>query len=140
MTVKAVKKFTKTSNQNWSGIYIKNISSTLNSTPDPRDQQTMYSNDEIRIIKDNVRENIRNAPGYEGWDREYVGDNELRLIYYFTDAVSANTFIHASPTPNKNVRETFINSVIKQKPTNYSFQWILIHENGQEEVVPINNV
>jgi hypothetical protein len=139
MTVRAIKKFTKTSDQDWSGIYIKNINSTLSSTPDPRDQETMYSNSEVRLIKDNIRENIRNAPGYEGWDREYVGTNELRLIYYFADIVSANTFIHASPTPNKNVRETFINSVIKQKPTNYNSQWVLIDENGQEEVIVVNN-
>jgi hypothetical protein len=140
MTVRAIKKFTKTSSQDWSGVYIKNINSTISSTPDPRDQETMYSNTEIVLIRDNIRENIKNAPGYEGWDREYVGNNELRLIYYFSDRILANTFIHASPTPNKNVRETFINSVIKQKPTNYNSQWILIDENGQEEVITVNNV
>jgi hypothetical protein len=138
MTVKAVKKITKTSDQDWSGVYIKNVSSTLNSLPDARDQQNMFSNTEIRSIRNNIRENVRGANGYEGWDREYVGNNELRLIYYFEDRISANTFIHASPLPQQNVNVRF-SKIIKEKTINYNSQWILIDENGQEEVIVINN-
>jgi hypothetical protein len=138
MTIKAVKKITKTSDQDWSGVYIKNVSSTLNSLPDARDQQNMFSNTEIRSIRNNIRENVRGANGYEGWDREYVGNNELRLIYYFEDRISANTFIHASPLPQQNVNVRF-SKIIKEKTINYNSQWILIDENGQEEVIVINN-
>jgi hypothetical protein len=139
MTVKAVKKFIKSSSQDWSGIYIKNISSTISSTPDPRDQQNMYSNTEVRIIRNDIRDNIKGSPGYEGWDREYVGENELKMIYYFADRVSANTFIHASPVPNVNVKVTYINTVLKQKPTGYTLKWFIVDENGQEEEITINN-
>jgi hypothetical protein len=138
MTVKAIRKITKTSDQDWSGVYIKNVSSTLNSLPDARDQQNMFSNTEIRSIRNNIRENVRGANGYEGWDREYVGNNELRLIYYFEDRISANTFIHASPLPQQNVNVRF-SKIIKEKTINYNSQWILIDENGQEEVIVINN-
>lgn len=139
MSVKAVKKITKTSGQDWSGIYIKNVSSTVGSTPDPRDQQNMYSNTEVRTIRNEIRDNIKGSPGYEGWDREYVGENELKLIYYFSDKVSANTFIHATPTPNKNVREAYVNDVLKQRPTGYSAKWFIVDENNQEEEIVINN-
>jgi hypothetical protein len=98
----------------------------------------MFSNTEIRSIRNNIRENVRGANGYEGWDREYVGNNELRLIYYFEDRISANTFIHASPLPQQNVNVRF-SKIIKEKTINYNSQWILIDENGQEEVIVINN-
>lgn len=138
MTVKAVKKLTKTSDQDWSGVYIKNIHSTVGSTPDPRDQQCVYNSEEIRTIRSNIEHNIKGSPGWEGWDREYVGDNELKLIYYFSDRVNANTFIHGSPVPNKNTKEQYI-STLSQKSIRYSVQWSLIDENGQEEVISNSN-
>jgi len=142
MTVRAIKKFFKTSDQDWSGIYIntKRLSSTKSSVaPDPRDDLNVFSNTEVRIIKDNIKENINNAVGYEGWDREYVGDNELRLIYYFSDRISANTFIHAFPTPNKNVRETFVSTILNKTKNYYRAEWVLIDENGLEETITINS-
>lgn len=139
MTVKAIKKFTKSADQDWSGVYIKNIASTIGSSADPRDQQNMYSNTEVRIIRDDIRDNIKGSPGYEGWDREYVGENELKLIYYFSDRIAANTFIHARPVPNVNTKITYINTVVKQKPTGYSVKWFIVDENNQEEEIVINN-
>jgi hypothetical protein len=138
MTVKAIRKITKTSDQDWSGVYIKKIETSVGSTPDPRDQVTNYSNSEIRIIRDEVKYNIRNAEGYEGWDREYVGENELRLIYYFSNRSSANTFIHAFPSPHKGVKKEFI-GILKDKTTSYTGSWFIVDENNQEEEIIITN-
>lgn len=138
MTVKAIKTFTKTSEQDWSGVYIKNINSTVGSVADPRDQQCVYTNNEISIIRSNIESNIKGAPGWEGWDRQYVGNNQLKLIYYFSDRITANTFIYGSPVPNKNTKEQFV-STLKQKAIRYTVQWSLVDENGQEEVIDVNN-
>jgi hypothetical protein len=139
MTAKAIKKLLKTSSQDWTGVHFNNVNTSISSTPDPRDQVSVYSNTEIKTIKNNVNTNIRNAPGYEGWDREYVGDNELKMIYYFSDKVSANSFIHGSNRPDKIVKDRFV-SVLTEKNIRYSSQWILVDENGQEEVVFTFNV
>jgi hypothetical protein len=138
MSAKAIKKLLKTSSQDWTGVYFHRVSTSMSSTPDPRDQVSVYSNNEIKTIKNNVNMNIRNAPGYEGWDREYVGDNELRLIYYFSNKESANSFINGSNRPNSSARQEAI-SLIDSKNVRYSSQWILVDENGQEEVVFTHN-
>jgi hypothetical protein len=134
MTAKAIKKLTKTTDQDWSGVYFNKIDTSVSSTFDPRDQEHVYSNTEIRVIKDNMKTNIRLAPGYEGWDREYVGNNELKLIYYFSDKESANSFIHGSNRPNKPAKEAFV-SLVSEKNVRYSSQWILVDENDLEEIV-----
>jgi hypothetical protein len=139
MTAKAIKKLVKTQSQDWSGVYFDKVQKSVSSTPDPRDQVSVYSNNEIVTIKTNVNTNIKSAPGFEGWDREYVGDNELKIIYYFSDKESANSFIHGSNRPLKSVKDEFL-SVLTEKNVRYSSQWILVDDNGQEEVVYTFNV
>jgi hypothetical protein len=134
MAFKAVKKLTKTPDQDWSGVYINKVEQSVSSTPDPRDQKIVYNSDEVETIRKNYSANIKSSPGFEGWDREYVGDNELKLIYYFSSKETANSFIHGSSRPNKVTRENFV-SVLEQKNIKYSSQWILVDENGQEEVM-----
>jgi hypothetical protein len=138
MTVKAIKTLTKTSDQDWSGVFFKNISSTVNSTSDPRDQQSVYSSEDLLLIRSNTKYNIESHPGYEGWDREYVGENELKVIYYFSDRINANTFALGSSTPNSNTKQQYI-SLLREKSPTYSVQWSLVDENGQEEVIYTRN-
>jgi hypothetical protein len=138
MTAKAIKRLLKTSSQDWTGVHFNKVNTSISSTPDPRDQVSVYSTAEIKKIKNNVDTNIKNVTGYEGWDREYIGDNELKIIYYFSNRQTANSFIHGSSRPNRVTKEEF-DSMLTEKNVRYTSQWILVDENGQEEVVSTYN-
>jgi len=83
--------YTKTNEQDWSGVIVK-AANSLNSTYDPRDDDSnkvMTEQDRVakytkfRAAKDELAEK------YIGWDREYVGDNQLNIIHYTSDVESA---------------------------------------------------
>jgi hypothetical protein len=93
MTVKLIKLIKKTSDQDWSGKHI-NTNSSLNSTQDSRDAGN-FTEDERLVLKNNSKNNIRQANGYIGWDREYKDENILKMIYVFDTLENAE----ASFTP-----------------------------------------
>ena len=86
--------YNKTTEQDWSGVII-NTERSMSSTFDERD------NDSKKIISDEEKSNhvskfveIVNELGddYVGWDKEYVDNNQLKIIYSFRNIESAKMF------------------------------------------------
>ena len=101
MYFKLEKTYTKTDSQDWSGIVIDSTRA-LNPSVDERDndnKKTMTTDE--RLNKSTGFRDARTSLGntYVGWDREYVGNNELVLTYMLTTLESAkNLYIHLHKT------------------------------------------
>jgi hypothetical protein len=129
MEVKLIKLLKKTEDQDWSGKHL-NVKTARNTTPDPRDSGN-FSDYERKILKMESRFNIRNCDGYRGWDREYVDDNTLKIIYYF------DTLEHAKNTSisrNESIRSSYIKVIQENTKDNpdivYSYLWYIADENN----------
>ena len=82
MPYKLIKKIHKLPEETWEGIHIGDVSKALNTKElDPRDSNS-YSSEEKSIFKSYL-DSLSKLDGYLGFDREYVGDNELHIIKYF---------------------------------------------------------
>lgn len=82
MSYKLIKKFYKKSNEVWAGVFIGDVSKAINTkTPDDRDNNG-YSDEEKQDFFSHL-EGLKVQPGYLGFDRSYVNDNQLDLIRYF---------------------------------------------------------
>lgn len=82
MPYKLIKKMHKLPEETWDDIHIGDVSKALNTKePDPRDNNS-YSSEEKNIFKSHL-DSLSKLEGYLGFDREYVGDNELHIIRYF---------------------------------------------------------
>jgi len=77
--------FTKTNEQDWSRVIVGDISRSMNSAPDSRDEQgrSLFSQED-RTGKQSWFLDFKNRVGsnFIGWDREYRGNNQLALIFY----------------------------------------------------------
>jgi len=72
----------KLPDETWDGVYIGDVSKAISTKElDPRDNNS-YSDEEKSIFKSHL-ESLSKLDGYLGFDREYVGDNELHIIRYF---------------------------------------------------------
>jgi hypothetical protein len=82
MSYKLIKKFYKKNDEVWAGVFIGDISKAINTkTPDDRDKNG-YSDAEKQQFFLQL-ERLKVQPGYLGFDRSYVNDNQLDLIRYF---------------------------------------------------------
>ncbi len=87
MSYKLVLTYTKTKDQDWSNV-ILNTNNSLNSTPDPRDNQNKEAhNENFRKEKYAWFSDFKEKAGaaYIGWDREYIGDNQLAVTHFVED-------------------------------------------------------
>lgn len=101
--------FTKTDEQDWSKVIIGDVSRSMNSTPDSRDDQgrSLFS-EEDRTSKYSWFVEFKNRVGsnYIGWDREYRGNNQLALIFYLDNENTARLLeealvLHRNALPNQ---------------------------------------
>lgn len=101
--------FTKTDEQDWSKVIIGDVSRSMNSTPDSRDDQgrSLFS-EEDRTSKYSWFVEFKNRVGsnYIGWDREYRGNNQLALIFYLDNESTARLLeealvLHRNALPNQ---------------------------------------
>jgi hypothetical protein len=138
MPVKLIKQLTKTSDQDWSGIWFKEFESSMSSSPDSRDGQPNYDDTQARTLKNHIRDNIKSAPGYIGWAREYVNDDVVRLIWHFGNKETAYGYLMGRSIRDANTFNSYKN-VIRSKKNDYNYtgQWIIVDENGSEENVPM---
>ena len=138
MTVKLIKQLTKTPEQDWSGIWFKEFDSSMNSKPDPRDAQPNYDETEARTLKNHIRDNIKNAVGYVGWDREYVSDDVVRLIWHFESKETAYGYLAGRNITDAEKLNDYKNVLRSKKNAyNYTGQWIMVDEDGTEENIPM---
>ena len=82
--------YTKTNEQDWSGVIVK-AANSLNSTYDPRDDDSnKVMTEQDRVAKYTRFKTTKDelAEKYIGWDREY-SSNQLKMIHYTTDVRSA---------------------------------------------------
>jgi hypothetical protein len=142
MPAKLIKQLTKTSEQDWSGIRLCRFETSVNSTPDPRDAQPNFEQTEARIARSQILDNRKESVGYIGWDREYVDDNTVRLIWYFDTLANAtlhfsglNLFFGSNPT-DPNASEEYKNILRNKKEVyNYTVDWFYVDEDGNEELI-----
>lgn len=122
MYYKIEKNYTKTNEQDWSGVIIS-IERSMNPTFDERD------NDSKKKIVDEEKPNFVNkfkeiinelGEDYVGWDREYVDENQLKIIYYFKSIESARTF--------------YVKSFKGQAM--YSISWYIVDLEGNRTEIP----
>jgi hypothetical protein len=103
MIYKVVKRFEKTNDQDWSGIYYS-VSSSLDSTPDDRDAAFSILFSDIKDKSTNYINSVRSMSGYIGNRRIYESNNVLKIIDEFDSLESASqlflkfTSNTASPT------------------------------------------
>ena len=127
-----IKEVTKTSDQEW---YVGlNIANSLSSTPDPRDSNVSYTDEEKAIVSDYANKCLKLHPGYLGWDREYIGENLLRVTYYFTTEASARTFRMRNHDLSNPYYARFLRVLVnKEKELGiapYTTSWALYDEQG----------
>ena len=122
MSYKLVLTYTKTKDQDWSKV-ILNTNNSLNSTPDPRDNQSNEAFDEnYRKQKYAWFADFKEKAGaaYIGWDREYIDNDKLAITYYLEDENVARILI-----------TRYSNNVLKNFP--YTFSWKL-YDKDQNEI------
>jgi hypothetical protein len=111
MAYTVVRRFTKTNEQDWSGIYY-NVSKSLDPTPDIRDQQFNSFSD----IKDKSREFTQDTQtnfSYLGSKRVFESDNILEVKYYFETLEDAVSFTNTFKTGNTVIRA--LGAIVKEK-------------------------
>lgn len=120
---KVVKIYKKEPTQDWSGLYI-NVATALNSTPDPRDSNTIPETDK-QILKE-LSDEIKSWPGYLGWDREYLTDDMMALTRYFDDGKNAKDFLIKFTKQSEAQPKVEQNDVIGK----YTTKWLMITPDG----------
>lgn len=108
MTVELNKYYTKAPNEDWD-IYI-DISKTVNKTVDPRD--VLFSNAPSQVssdIRSSYTKFIRSSNGYQGFDRTWIDDNNLKFIYYYDTLENALSFYQS--LKNSEPQNIFISAI-----------------------------
>ena len=91
MPHKVIRRYMKTPEQDWSGIYY-NVSKSMNQTADPRDAQFNTDSDlklRSRALTEETRSNFSN---YIGSERVYENEHCLAIKYYFNSLEDAKSF------------------------------------------------
>jgi hypothetical protein len=103
MFARIITTITKKPEDDWSGKLFHHAK-TLSSPPDDRDLQSALT-EEIKntIYSTHVNHN-KTAEGYLGWDRFYVGENQVQYILYFDTEV--NAYLHLANTADV-AKETY---------------------------------
>lgn len=120
MSYKLEQIFTKTNDQDWSGVII-NTEVSLNSTPDPRDNQgrQSFSNDVLKQRYFWFTEFKRRVgSNYIGWNREYIHNNQLIITYELVNEATA--------------RILYEECVEHRKVAPYTISYRLTNSNGDE--------
>ena len=129
MSVILKQSLTKTDQQDWSGVFI-NISESKTPTPDPRDENNLSAN--TKIVLKEQKSLVSSAVGYEGWDRNYVTDNNLVVSYYFDTADNAMAYFTKRKTRIANT----INSKVSIK---YNVEWSIVDGDNITLLKPVSN-
>lgn len=130
MSVKLIKLLTKTPDQDWSGKHL-NVKTARNTAPDPRDAGD-FTLTERKILRMESRFNIRNCDGYQGWDREYLGDHNLKIIYYFDTVENAKKSAnYKNPTIRNSYTQIVETKTTSDPKARYSFVWLITDENDK---------
>lgn len=112
MSYKLIKKFYKKNDESWEGIYIGDITKAISTKePDPRDNNG-YDDNQLQAFRTQL-DVLNTQPGYLGFDRRYVSDNQLDIIRYFDTEESMKSYYNMivskqleRATSIDNVRET----------------------------------
>jgi hypothetical protein len=129
MPYKLIRKMNKQQEETWDHVHIGDITKAINTKePDPRDNNS-YTDEEKAVFKSHL-ESLSKLEGYLGFDREYIGDNELRIIKYFDTELNMKVY-HKFCT-NSDAR---IYSVDIVKTTVYSSSYEF--QDNEGNVIPI---
>jgi hypothetical protein len=126
MTVFLNKRFRKTTDQDWSGIMI-DASKSISSIPDSLDSFDIDT-DLLEVYR-YVRPKKLSANGYSGWNREYIGDNELVISFLFDTVKNAVLYLdnrkalYANSHPFTEIR--------KKAKIEYEIKWEIINNSGE---------
>jgi hypothetical protein len=113
---------TKTENEPWE-LYIDS-STTVLKDEDARDMSgsRISRGDSVFLAASNGRPTRSNNIGYIGWDRNYVGENSLHMIYYFDSIDNAKSYYTY-------IRSKVINAEIVKTIKYYPCTWVLTDDN-----------
>ena len=127
--VKLVKVFTKQPSDPWE-LSIDASACLTTTASDPRDETSPGLNEEE---KEQIRPNRRlltRQPGYMGWDRTYISENELHVIYYYEtikQAIDAcrNTIASNTASVLENVYDN-------KRSTSYQIRYDVYDKDGNQ--------
>jgi len=113
MSVKLTQTFIKTSDQDWSGVFL-NISTARSPITDTRDSSSLPN--DTKLVLKQEKTFLEFSDGYEGWDREYIGNDKLIIYYYFDTFDNALNYF----TERRKSSNTVSSKLVVQYNTNWS--------------------
>jgi hypothetical protein len=119
MSVQLKHVFTKTSDQDWSGVYL-NVSKSRSPNTDQRDSNDLSSDTKL-VLKQRTT-TLESSQGYSGWDREYTGNNQLTVNYYFDTTNNAIQYFNMR-------RNNTSNTIVSKLPIVYDTSWNIVAGN-----------
>lgn len=125
--MKLKKYVTKPTGKNWNLRLDTKYS--VGSTPDPRDTTNEAVTDaELQSFALLRKE----TPGYTGWDREYVGEDQVVFTYYIDTHENAVAYLHNALMVIEAMKQA--DSALHDKFANpdYTIEWKLFDNSDQE--------
>lgn len=98
MNVKILQTITKPADQAWN-INFDMDKSVSEGPQDPRDKTSSFTEEEKQVFL-NFTRFCHSQPGYLGWDRSYVGDNQVVITHYFNNVDDATNYFQTTREPN----------------------------------------
>lgn len=116
--------FEKTSDQDWSGVYLNTKPkrdpsdvALYKSNPDPRDRNVLSAEEEAAVVS-KFDSTLYAHPGFIGIDREYADENTLVINYNFETDESAQAYLakaNSEPDPTSAALLAEKNRVFEEK-------------------------
>lgn len=135
MTYTLTKTITKQSEEAW--VVFFNVSKSIDSVPDDRDNTTLYSENEKILVQkyfDSISENMTD---YLGWNRSYVNDNSIEVVFTFDTPSSSREFYRRMTSQTPSIEVEALNTLFKVKKQklkipNYQISWNLADNFGNQ--------
>ena len=129
------KTITKQSEEAW--IVFFNVSKSIDSAPDDRDNTTLYSEDEKIFVRKYFESISENLTDYLGWNRRYVDDNSMEVDYSFDTLSSSREFYRRMTSLTPSTEVGALNALFKMKKQNlkiptYQISWKLTDNSGSQ--------
>ena len=132
------KTVTKQNGQLWN-VYF-DISKSINNAEDERDNLSLYTAEEQIFLQSYFQKLKEGLLDYEGWNRNYIGEDTIEVDYLFGSESSARTYHSRLTTAEPSVEIEALKLLYRNKkqqyniPT-YSVTWKLLDENSDELVL-----
>ena len=135
MTYTLTKTITKQSEEAW--VVFFNVSKSIDSVPDDRDNTTLYSENEKIFVQKYFESINENMTDYLGWNRSYVNDNSIEVVFTFDTPSSSREFYRRMTSQTPSIEVEALNTLFKVKKQklkipNYQISWNLADNFGNQ--------